>query len=332
MLGLCRNLLCLGLLFCSYIDALSISKVLPRSRGNMRAATKIESSLISPDDHFGLIAAISTSACVAMQSEKRTALGKSLSAPVCAMIITVLLTNIGVLPTTDVSFISAVQVWVVKLATPLLLLSADFKRIIRETGPMFNAFVIGSIGTISGSFIGCIFLRSQLSALPEGWRVVSALTAKNIGGGLNFMVVANVLSISDKTIGLGLAVDNLLGLIYFPLISWLASPYVENSSENTDKLNEFSPQLVNSETIVSALTIACVVTTLSEFLARTYRIPALPISTVISIVIATFFSETLNELIPAGDTLVCVVLIALATFENVYFVLMFICKYHAHFY
>ena len=112
---------------------------------------------------------------------------------------------------------------------------------------MLKAFLIGSLGTLLGATVGYLLLHQQLVDLglpSESWKLVAALTAKNIGGGLNYMVlkilsfyselsvvfiqnnkyfqaVADVFKISDRTVGLGLAVDNLLGIIYFPLISWL---------------------------------------------------------------------------------------------------------------
>lgn len=156
---------------------------------------------------------------------------------------------LGILPSSGAPFISATQGFVVKLATPLLLLSADFRKILRETGDMLKAFLIGSFGTLLGATIGYLLLHKQLVGIglsSENWKLAAALTAKNIGGGLNYMVlklsyrsvlhfccfhfntciyvfqaVADVFDISDRTVGLGLAVDNLLGIIYFPFISWL---------------------------------------------------------------------------------------------------------------
>ena len=48
-------------------------------------------------------------------------------------------------------------------------------------------------------------------------------------GGLNFFAVADAIMVSKTTIATGLAVDNLLGLLYFPLISWIGAPYDENT-------------------------------------------------------------------------------------------------------
>ena len=49
----------------------------------------------------------------------------------------------------------------------------------------------------------------------DSWKLASALTAKNIGGGINYMGVANDLVLSPIGISIGLTVDNLLGLYHY---------------------------------------------------------------------------------------------------------------------
>ena len=198
-------------------------------------------SFIAPGNQYGLLASIATSACLATFLEKRSRVFKALSAPVTAMLLTVIATNVGILPSNGSPFMGDIQKLVVKLATPLLLLSSDARRIVRETGPMLRAFMLGSVSTLFGGFLGVHLLKGQLQTIgaPGDWKIVAALVGKNIGGGLNYMVVADVLDISDKTKALGLAVDNLLGLIYFPFISWLGARYEEtlvDSDLNTEKL------------------------------------------------------------------------------------------------
>lgn len=207
-------------------------------------ATSSGCSFIAASDQYGLLASITTSACLATYLEKHNKLFKALSAPVTAMLLTVIATNTGILPCNGSPFIGDLQKFVVKLATPLLLLSADVRRIVQETGPMLKAFILGSIGTLLGSFIGCTLLKGQLQTIgvPGDWKIVAALVGKNIGGGLNYMVVADVLDISDKTKALGLAVDNLLGLIYFPFISWLGTRYEAFHPDTSSPDNNFKAE------------------------------------------------------------------------------------------
>ena len=98
-------------------------------------------------------AVIATSAAVSLKLE-RFKIGQLLSTPVCSMLISVILTNINVLPAEGSSSIRQLVDISVKLATPLLLLDADFKRIYKETGgSLLFAFLLGTFGTLLGELI-----------------------------------------------------------------------------------------------------------------------------------------------------------------------------------
>lgn len=140
---------------------------------------------ILPDNKWGLYAVIASSAASALRLERKTEIGRSLSGPVTAMLITAVLTNIGVLPSTGSIHLVSLQVFVLKLATPLLLLGADMKKIFGETGVMLKAFFLGALGTLLGSFIAMMLLSGPMSSIGipgDSWKIASALTAKNIGG------------------------------------------------------------------------------------------------------------------------------------------------------
>lgn len=63
------------------------------------------------------------------------------------------------------------------------------------------------------------------SAAGDGWKLAAALLAKNIGGGINFVAVAATTGVSSSALAAGLAVDNIFGLLYFPLVNFLGSRY-----------------------------------------------------------------------------------------------------------
>ena len=67
--------------------------------------------------------------------------------------------------------------------------------------------------TLAGPLTQCLGVAA--------WQVSAALMAKNIGGGLNFMGVADALQVNSVAVTSALAVDNLLGLLYFPLCGYL---------------------------------------------------------------------------------------------------------------
>ncbi|KAG5181490.1 hypothetical protein JKP88DRAFT_270062 [Tribonema minus] len=177
-------------------------------------------SLIAPDNMWGMYAAISSAAAAGMALE-RTKVGSALSGAVCSMLIASLLCNAGVIPPTGSPHTAALQIFAVKLATPLLLLGADLRKVLRETGKLLGVFLLAAAGTALGATVATLLLRQQLAAVEGGWRVLAALAAKNIGGGLNFVAAAELLHVPSAVCVTALAVDNLLGLLYFPLVGWL---------------------------------------------------------------------------------------------------------------
>jgi len=265
------------------------------------------SSFINIDDRWSLWAVASSAAAIGLRLE-RTVLGKSLSGPVCAMLITAILTNFGILPSGSVHMTN-LQSFVVKLATPLLLLGADLNKIFRETGSLMKAFLLGTVGTLLGSTLGFVLFGSSLSTLGElgdNWKIAACLTAKNIGGGLNFMSVADALKPSSLSIGTGLAVDNLLGLLYFPFISWIGRDFKENStitSSGPSLSDETISNDSNIENMTNALAIGMAISAIAEFIAKVTGLPPVPISTLIAVLLATLFPSKLKEIIPSGESL-----------------------------
>jgi len=157
------------------------------------------SSLINVDDRWSLWAVASSAAALGLRLERTTAVGKSLSGPVCAMLITAILTNFGVLPSGSVHMMN-LQSFVVKLATPLLLLGADINKIFRETGSLMKAFLLGTIGTLLGSTLGFVLFGSSLSTLGEvgdNWKIAACLTAKNTY--LNRLAITKIRLIIQRT-------------------------------------------------------------------------------------------------------------------------------------
>ena len=72
----------------------------------------------------------------------------------------------------------------------------------------------------------------------DGLKIAAALLAKNIGGGINYMAVCSCLNASPESIAAGLCVDNVMALVYFPLVSVLASKYKDVVDENDDVVEE----------------------------------------------------------------------------------------------
>mmetsp|Transcript_26001 Transcript_26001/g.49392 ORF Transcript_26001/g.49392 Transcript_26001/m.49392 type:complete len:510 (+) Transcript_26001:403-1932(+) len=266
----------------------------------------------------------------------RTKFGTALSGPVCTMLITAVLSNVGVLPPPGPN-LAEIQGTVVKLATPLLLYSSDLRRIFRQTGQLLQSFAWGTVASVVGSIVAFGILSdtmggvgglasSMTGSIEDGWKVAAALLAKNIGGGINYIAVATTLDVSPKVIAAGITVDNLYALVYFPLVGWLGNmrdpksarndrPSPDNQlailaeddpghyPQNDRSTGEPSPAR-NKEVTVSdlcwALTLGVGLVVLSQSISSTASIP---ISTALAVVGATAFPQHVGRLAPAGDLL-----------------------------
>jgi hypothetical protein len=158
-----------------------VSQRRPRPSKGMASMSLLQAPLIAADDGSGLLAVTSLAALAGIKLEK-TPVGKSLSGAVCAMLISSVLVNvnhqpstinhqpstlnpqpstpnpklvcallipsvpqvnIGVVPSGSLPYISSLQGFVVRIATPLLLLGADLRLIFKSTGVMLTAFLLG---------------------------------------------------------------------------------------------------------------------------------------------------------------------------------------------
>lgn len=128
--------------------------------------------------------------------------------------------------------VKRLQTTLVQLATPLMLFDADIVRIIRGrvSSSLLVLFFVAAAGTLIGSVVGTFLFGTAMTDTLGGdggadaaWKLAGALCAKNIGGGMNYVAAATVFSLEPRVFAMGLAVDNVAALIYFPLCSYLGS-------------------------------------------------------------------------------------------------------------
>ena len=197
-----------------------------------------------------LLAALAGCSAAGDALARRTAAGRALSGPVCKMLAGAAWANVtAALPggaSVDLAELRAVQGALVAVSTPLLLMGANLRAIVAGAGPLLPGFAAGSVGTLAGAGLGVLALGEPLRRALGGLLaatgggasadvaadvagVAAALAAKNVGGGFNFVAVADSASVSSATVALALAADNLAALLFFPLNSWLAGPAAEGS-------------------------------------------------------------------------------------------------------
>jgi uncharacterized membrane protein len=151
--------------------------------------------------------------------ERRTTVGKALSAPLATMALALTVANIGLIPFESTVY-AMTNRYLVPLAVPLLLFDSDLKRVISDTGTLLAAFGVGAVATIVGTLVAFPLIPLRSLGDNAGWKVACALAARHIGGAINFVAVAETLNIG------GNAVAAASEFSYLFLNDWGFSAYV----------------------------------------------------------------------------------------------------------
>ncbi len=101
------------------------------------------------------------------------------------MLMTFAASNLGLIPAAAAVY-DSVWTFLVPLAIPLLLLHADLRRILRESGATLVAFALGAAGTVLGTFAA--YLAIPLG--ERGWSLAAIFSATYIGGSMNYVAAA----------------------------------------------------------------------------------------------------------------------------------------------
>ena len=229
----------------------ALKRALRRRRSSERAGLTVPCAIATAPGAVGAavgtyvpcLIALTAMAWLGERLGSQTRAGRLISPPVCAMLVgfsvaklasmTVAHTDCGALLLWTAegdgllaTTLKSVQTLLVQLATPMLLFSADLGRIIHgESSSLLAVFMVAAIGTMAGTVIGFLVFRHsmQVQLGEAAWKLSTALCAKNIGGGMNYVATANAVSLDTGAFAMGLAADNVAGLIYFPVCGYIGS-------------------------------------------------------------------------------------------------------------
>ncbi len=176
------------------------------------------SSLINADNTWALWAVIVTGTTTAIWLEQSYNWAAKLSGPVLALLIAMILSNVGVMPTDAPSY-AFVGEYLVPLAIPLLLLRANLLRIAKETGPVFAYFHFSVIGTIAGAALATLLLKDKIEHVGA---VAAIMTASYTGGAVNFFAVRESFHVSENLTNPLLVADNFIMAGMFVLLLTVA--------------------------------------------------------------------------------------------------------------
>lgn len=176
-------------------------------------------TLIQPENTWVLMSVMMAAVAASIYLEQRYVWASRITGAVIALVIALVLVNVGIIPSAAPIYDDVVWGYFVPLAIPLLLLQTNIRKIWRETGQLLAIFLIGSFGTIAGAVIGCALLQNSVEGLP---RVAAMMTGSYIGGGVNFTALADAFKISGALVSSTIIADNLNMAIYFLILLGLA--------------------------------------------------------------------------------------------------------------
>ncbi len=238
-------------------------------------------TLIAADNNWALLSILFLSAFLAIYLEQKYKWAARLTGAVITLIIAVLLTNFGVIPTSAPVFDDIVWGYAVPLAIPLLLLEANVVRIWRETGKLLIIFLIGAVGTFAGALVGTALLSGLIEGLPG---VAAMMTGSYIGGGVNFTAIADAFRVSGGLISAATVADNLNMAVYLMILLAIASsaffkkhythPHIDEvEKRGADKNGEtiaagyWERHDISLKDIAASLAYAAIVVTVSKLIA-----------------------------------------------------------------
>ncbi|EYU25136.1 hypothetical protein ABFS82_06G029600 [Erythranthe guttata] len=259
--------------------------------------------VVSPSDQWGIWTALLAAATFGLWSEK-TKIGSMVSAALVSILVGLAASNLGIIPH-DAPAYSVVFRYLLPLTIPLLLFRADLRQVIRTTGTLFFAFLLGSVATVVGTTVA--FLMVPMRSLgPDNWKIASALMGSYIGGAINYVAISEALGVSPSVIAAGVAADNVICALYFLLLFTLASKIPPESATVTDadsSCPESSKSKLSVLQMATAIAVSFSICKTANSITKTFGIQGgeLPAVTAIIVMLATFFPSFFRHLAPAGD-------------------------------
>lgn len=261
--------------------------------------------LIGPEQDFAIWAVLIALAGFGFWCE-RFPWGRKYSGVMLLITAAIVLANLRVIPTAAPAY-DVVWDYLVPIAIPLLLLHADLKRILRESGPTLIAFVIGSAAVVVGSVAGVWLLNLG----PKEAELAGIFTGTYIGGGLNFAAVAEATNMqNDSVLAAAVAADNVitnlhfLVIIFIPGVAWFVNRYPTHHMDNAVMIDAETHGKVHHIAdldvagLMGSLALAFALAALGKFIAELIGIPAYSILviTVLALLVATFLPRQVEKL------------------------------------
>ncbi len=130
---------------------------------------------------------------------------------ILVLLATLVLANLRIIPEEAAAY-DFVGTYLVPMALVLLLFKADIKSIVRDSGRLIILFLIGAVGTCVGAAISFPIIAGQVEEAPQ---FIAMITGSYIGGGVNFVALADNYGASGTTVSTANVADALTMMFFF---------------------------------------------------------------------------------------------------------------------
>jgi uncharacterized membrane protein len=211
-------------------------------------------SLISPDNHFGVFAALMAMAGIAFLLEK-TRFGAQVTATVLVILMAILAANLGVIPHNAPAY-GFVFTYLVPVLIPLFLFQADLRRIVREASRTTLAFLVATTGTVAGVVVAASLLDLSTLAANAGIpadRVEAAIAglfaSTYIGGSVNYAALGEVTGLRNDAsfFSAATAADNLFSAVYLSILALIPATHWIAKYFRTHEMADDTPETSAAE-------------------------------------------------------------------------------------
>ena len=262
--------------------------------------------------------ALATTSSTGILLEK-TKVGAALSANLVTMALSLLLCNLGIIPSSS-NVYAIVMKYFVPLAVPLLLLDADLKKCMKTTGSLMKAFMVGSVGTVLGTILA--YMLVPMKSITGSHKIAAALCARHIGGAVNFVAVSDILKTRPEAVAAALAADNVVVAVYFAYLFLITKSSEDPMQISTPKLKttlgSYGPVNINIEatlgddvadessgainvrTLSAAIALGFVLCAVSESIGKLLSISPMLLVSGTAVAAATLFPRTVGTVSTAG--------------------------------
>jgi len=285
--------------------------------------------LIGPDQDFAIWAVLIAVAGFGFWCE-RFAWGRKYSGVMLLITLAIVLANLRIIPTSAPAY-DVVWDYLVPVAIPLLLMQADIKRIIRESGPTLVAFIIGGAAVVAGTIIGV----AMIDLGPNEAELAGIFTGTYIGGSLNFAAVAEATGMQDSSLlTAAIAADNVvtnlhfLLIVFIPGVAWMARRYPTHHMDTAVifDVDAGSPHRIADLDIaglLGSLALAFLLAALGNVLAEFFGKPQFSILaiTALTLLVATFLPNQVGKLsghTEAGNVLMFIFLASVGASADIW--------------